>query len=438
MLASELAVPSPRGSGYVRSHKILIADDSNADAEHARRTLERLPGAEITVVEDGAAALREARQTRFDLLLVDYEMPGLNGLQLVRLLRGTWSRHELPILVLTVHDDVHTKVLSLRQGASDYVTKPVEPEELLARVQAHLHLRAAVEENLGCRMHILEARKRETIGRLFAGMAHDLNTPAQFVADNLVFLQKASSHASELLERARVEMVRLESAAQPGATEFLELWKARQLSYLLAEAPKALAEALSGVLRMAHTVKELEEFAGTHERRWGASDLNRALENTTAVSRQLWASWADVSLQLDPKLPPVDCDVAALKQAFFNILLTLVGSTDAGASAPRRLAGIEIETRSLGGHVEVRFSARGPGLRPPSAALIAGLEATELLDIPADHELALAHSIIVRQHRGRIVAESCSERALTFVVELPLAEPVALRPGSTAPAWQAS
>src|SRR5688572_808000 len=106
------------------------------DAEHARRTLAGLPGALITVVEDGAAALREARNTRFDLLLVDYEMPGLNGLQLVRLLRGTWSRDELPILVLTVHDDVQTKVLSLRQGASDYVTKPVEPEELLARVQA--------------------------------------------------------------------------------------------------------------------------------------------------------------------------------------------------------------------------------------------------------------------------------------------------------------
>lgn len=130
--------------------------------------------------------MREAKNTRFDLLLVDYEMPALNGLQVVRLLRGTWSRLELPILVLTVRDDVQTKVLSLRQGASDYVTKPVQPEELLARVQAHLDLRVAVEENIKARVQILEARKLETIGRLAAGVAHELNTPAQFTADNVV------------------------------------------------------------------------------------------------------------------------------------------------------------------------------------------------------------------------------------------------------------
>src|SRR5216110_748057 len=106
-------------------------------------------------------------------------MPGLNGLQVVRLLRGTWSRLELPILVLTVHDDLHTKVLSLRQGASDYVTKPIQAEELRARVQAHLDLRTAVDENIKARLQILEGRKLETIGRLAAGLAHELNTPAQ-------------------------------------------------------------------------------------------------------------------------------------------------------------------------------------------------------------------------------------------------------------------
>ena len=411
----------------MRSHKILIADDSSMDAEHARRTLEGLPGALISVVEDGAAALREARNTRFDLLLVDYEMPGLNGLQLVRLLRSTWSRDELPILVLTVHDDVQTKVLSLRHGASDYVTKPVEPEELLARVQAHLHLRAAVEENLECRMRILEGRKLETIGRLAAGVAHDLNTPAQFTADNLVFLQKVASHSSELLERARLEMAKLSSEAWPGATEFLEHWKTRHLSYLLAEAPKALDEALSGVKRMARTAKELEEFAGAPERQWSASDLNRALENTVAVSRPLWASLARVTLELDPTLPPIACDVTALKQAFFNILSTLVEGMESGASAPRRLADIDLATRARGDRVDIRFTLRGPGLRPVPPELLAGLDATDLLAIRADHQLAQAHAIIVRQHHGRIVTEQAAEQTLTVLVDLPRDEPAALR-----------
>ena len=401
------------------------------DAEHARRTLEGLPGAEITVVDDGAAALREARNTRFDLLLVDYEMPGLNGLQLVRLLRGTWSRDELPILVLTVHDDVQTKVHSLRQGASDYVTKPVEPEELLARVQAHLHLRAAMEENLEHRMRILEGRKLETIGRLAAGVAHELNTPAQFTADNLVFLQKVASHSSDLLERARVEMAKLDPGAWPAATEFLEQWKARQLSYLLAEAPKALDEALSGVMRMARISKELEEFAGAPERHWGTGDLNRALENTAAVSRTLWASSARLSLQLDPKLPLVGCDVTALKQAFFNILSALVDSVASRSSSPRGLADIEIETKARAERVEVRFLVRGPGLRTIPSELLAGLDSTELLALEADHLLAQAHAIIVRQHHGRIIAEPADDQLLV-VVDLPQNEPAALRRAAVA------
>src|SRR3954470_18487876 len=161
------------------TRKILIADDSPVEADHIRGALDSLRGAEVQVVEDGAAAVSECKRARYDLVLCDFEMPGLNGLQVVRLLRSSWSRLELPILMLTVRDDVQTKVLSLRQGANDYVTKPVEPEELLARVQGQLDLKAAVEANIDGRMRMLEARKLATIGRLAAGLAHDLNTPAQ-------------------------------------------------------------------------------------------------------------------------------------------------------------------------------------------------------------------------------------------------------------------
>ena len=73
----------------MRTHKILIADDSSIEAERIAATLAKLPGVSTTVVEDGASAVREAKHTRYDLLLVDYEMPSLNGLQVVRMLRGT-------------------------------------------------------------------------------------------------------------------------------------------------------------------------------------------------------------------------------------------------------------------------------------------------------------------------------------------------------------
>jgi DNA-binding response OmpR family regulator len=411
----------------VRTYKILIADDSTIEAEQARRVLEMLPGALITVVEDGAAAVREAKNTRFDLLLVDYEMPALNGLQVVRLLRGTWSRLELPILMLTVRDDVQTKVLSLKQGASDYVTKPIQPEELLARVQAHLDLRTAVEENIKARMQILEGRKLETIGRLAAGLAHELNTPAQFTADNVVFLQKVLGASSELLERTRTDVVRLEPAEHPWADEFLEFWKRKQLSYLLAEAPKALSESLSGVMRMARIVKELEEFAGVPEKDWGLCDLNRALENTAYVSRQLWANAAALTFRLDTTLPPVICDATALKQAFFNILITLVESVDRASSVPRQAAQIEIESRQGESGIEVYFHCLGPQFLAMAPALVEGLGQKDGLGMSSDHKLALAHSVVVRQHHGELARVVVPGRDMTLMVRLPELQPSSAR-----------
>lgn len=412
----------------VRTHRILIADDSNIEAERVKAALAALPGALLTVVEDGAAAVREAKNTRFDLLLVDYEMPSLNGLQVVRLLRGTWSRLELPILMLTVRDDVQTKVHSLSQGANDYVTKPVQPEELLARVRAHLDLKLAVEENLAARMQILEGRKLETIGRLAGGLAHELNTPAQFTADNVVFLQKVLGASVELLERTRTEVARLDPEVFPWANEFLEFWRKRQLSYLLGEAPKALDESLSGVLRMSRIVKELKEFAGVPDKAWGLADLNRALENTAYVSRQLWTSVASVSFRLDATLPRVICDVTALKQAFFNILMALVESVERTSALPRPLALIEIETVQSEAGIEVLFHGKGGRFAASAPALVEGLGSAEAQEVVSDHKLALAHSIVVRQHNGQLGLRQTPERDITFWVRLPELEPSAAHP----------
>jgi DNA-binding response OmpR family regulator len=401
----------------MRTHKILIADDSSVEAAHIQRSLDGLPGAQVTVVEDGAAALRTAKHIRFDLVLCDYEMPGLNGLQVVRFLRSTWSRLELPILMLTVRDDVQTKVLSLRQGANDYVTKPVEPEELLARVQGQLELKNAVEENIKARLRILEGRKLETIGRLAAGVAHELNTPAQFTADNLVFLQKAFSGTSELLELTREVLSAPPLSEQPWADQFLDFWKQKHLSYLLAEAPKALEESLNGVMRMARIVRDLKEFAGTPENGWALGDLNRAIENTCAVSRQLWSSVAVVRLQLEPELPQIPCDIAALKQAFFNILMTLVEAAEERSPPPRATVQIEISSRRAPTGIEIELGSDGPGIEV-RADMFDPLTASE----PgggASHGLAVAFAAVVGQHGGQLTCESAGGRGTKFLLRLP-------------------
>jgi DNA-binding response OmpR family regulator len=416
------------------TRRILIADDSPIETDRIKKSLESLRGAEVVSVEDGAAAVTECKRTHYDLVLCDFEMPGLNGLQVVRVLRSSWSRLELPILMLTVHDDVQTKVLSLRQGANDYVTKPVEPEELLARVQAQLDLKSAVEANIGARARMLEGRKLATIGRLTAGLAHDLNTPAQFIADNLVFLQKAVASSSQLLERTRKYFVGRTEGNAPFADEFHDFWRQKRVGYLVDEAPKALEEALNGVMRMARTVRDLKEFAGPPESQWGPADINRALENTVTVSRQVWSSVAEVSLELDRSLPQLACDITALKQAFFDILMAAVERapirpgaraavvrTAALRDAPSAGARLHITIRSrpVEGAIEIQFRDDGPAFCAElQRALRHSGSPSDLLELMDDQGLGMAYSVVAIQHQGKLSDESLPGQGATLVVRL--------------------
>jgi DNA-binding response OmpR family regulator len=413
--------------------RILIADDSPIETERIRKSLASLRGTEVISVEDGASVLTECKRARVDLVLCDYEMPGLNGLQVVRLLRSSWTRLELPVLMLTVRDDVQTKILSLRQGANDYVTKPAEPEELLVRVQAQLDLKSAVEASIEARVRMLEGRKLATIGRLAAGLAHDLNTPAQFTADNLVFLQKAVASSTQLLERTRDYLVSHPANDAGFADEFLAFWQQKRVGFLIGEAPKALEEALNGIMRMARTVRELKEFAGLPESSWSAADLNRALENTVAVSRQVWSSVADVTLELDRNLPPLVCDITALKQAFFDILMAAVERAprpmrgaragSARTRGPRAVASnlqLTIRSRRLEGAIEIQFRDNGPGLPAELAQGLRGTMASpELLELMDGQGLGMAYSVVTVQHRGQLLDESAPGQGATLVVRLP-------------------
>ena len=99
-------------------------------------------------------------------------------MQLLRVLRSTWSRFELPILMLTSNSATETKVLAFQHGANDYVTKPVEPAELRARVIGQLDLHRAITENLEARVQLVEARKYQAVGRLAAGVSTADGAPA--------------------------------------------------------------------------------------------------------------------------------------------------------------------------------------------------------------------------------------------------------------------
>lgn len=152
------------------------------------------------------------------------------------------------------------------------------------------------------------------------------------------------------------------------------------------------------------------------ENSWGLGDLNRALENTVAVSRQLWSSVAIVRFSLEPELPQIACDIAALKQAFFNILLTLVEAAQARTKPPRATVQIDISSRRAPAGIEIELKDDGPGIEV-HPDMFEPLTASE--PGTGRHGLAVAFAAVVGQHRGQLTCESSPGRGTTFLLRLP-------------------
>jgi signal transduction histidine kinase len=169
---------------------------------------------------------------------------------------------------------------------------------------------------------LVQAQKLESIGQLAAGIAHEINTPTQFIGDNLRFLEDAFSDLRPLL----ASNSRPKTAADNGCVqeEFLVQVAAAadkaDLEYLVAEIPKAIAQSLDGVSRVATIVRSMKEFSHPGSDDMQPVDLNRALESTLTVCRNEWKYLADVVTHFDPALPLVSCLPGACNQVFLNLI----------------------------------------------------------------------------------------------------------------------
>lgn len=410
-------------------HHVLVAEDSEPTRDVLCKTLEKLGTLRVSQVGNGAEAVSFVESCRPDLLLCDQNMPVLDGLQTLKLLRQRWSPIELPILMLTGSKSVSDKVDAFRFGANDYVTKPTHRQELIARVQAHLTLKTAVAQNLAARDHLLRASKLQTVGRLAGGLAHEINTPAQYVSDNLHFLQRGIG----TLQAVLAPLGEWAAGAGPMPAELAErlreAWRRQRLGFILDQTPEAVAQSLSGVERIAQLITELKAFTGEGERAERApGNVNDAIQSALAVSRPVWQPVAQVALDLQPDLPLVPCYLTELNQVFLHLLYNAVEAIRGDYGSPARGGNILIRSRAASGGVEVVVSDDGPGV-------LAGIQeqifdpffTTKVVGAGSGQGLAFGYDVVVNRHGGKLSCQPGPQSGAAFHVWLPLNIAPALR-----------
>jgi PAS domain S-box-containing protein len=275
---------------------------------------------------------------------------------------------------------------------------------------------------------LAQAQKLEAVGQLASGVAHEINTPMQFIGDNVQFADDGFGELKRWVEEARAVLAR--AAVPPAEVQALEaLARQADLDYQLEELPRALGEARDGVRRVAELVKALKEFAHADQLEMDAADINEALDRTLVLTRGVLRHVARVEADLQP-LPPVRCHVGLLNQAFLNLLVNAGHAIeDQQRRAPQAEVGlIRVSTRPQGAWVEVRITDSGCGI--PEAIqerIFEPFFTTKEVGRGSGQGLPLVRSVVVDRHGGEVAFESKVGVGTTFILRLPLEPPAAVR-----------
>ena len=276
-----------------------------------------------------------------------------------------------------------------------------------------------------------QAQKLESIGQLAAGIAHEINTPTQYIGDNVRFLDDAFRDLIHVLSACRA--LREGEARGPegpapacrspeGLARVFAAMDEADLEYLVEEIPAAIAQSLDGVRRVSKIVLSMKEFShpGGHEMQ--AVDLNKALESTLTVSRNEWKYVAEVATDLAPDLPLVTCIPGDCNQVFLNLI---VNAAHAIAEKSQRGEGemgrITVATRRENDGVIVSVADTGAGIPwAVRSRIFDPFFTTKSVGRGTGQGLAIAHTIITERHGGAIGFESELGRGTTFTVRLPI------------------
>ena len=287
------------------------------------------------------------------------------------------------------------------------------------------HRKEAEKEREELHIQLLHAQKLEAVGRLAAGIAHEINTPVQYVGSNMDFFQESFEEISEFMA-AFTEGIEGE-IPEKEAVRLLE--NTRQMleemdwQYLRQEVPAAIDQAREGVARVTKIVRAMKEFSHPGSKEKKHEDVNKIIQTTVTIAKNEWKYSSDVVLDLDGDLPPVPCISDELGQVFLNMLVNAAHAiSDKLGSNPEGDKGkIVITTRQEGGSVVITIEDDGSGIpQEIQDKIFEPFFTTKEAEKGTGQGLAISRDVIVEKHGGTIEVESEPGRGTRFTMTLPL------------------
>jgi PAS domain S-box-containing protein len=265
------------------------------------------------------------------------------------------------------------------------------------------------------------AQKLESVGRLAAGVAHEINTPIQYVGDSVQFLRNAYEDLTKLIEsiQERIEIIPAGPTRDALQIDLFALLQKYDINFIRSEVPRAFERTFDGVERVSTIVKAMKEFAHPDAEEQSPADLNHAIETTLLVASNEYKYVAKVNTDFEA-LPPVVCNIGELNQVFLNLIVNAAHAIhDAGKDA--ETGEIHIGTSLEGNTAIIRVRDNGCGIPEDNISkLYDPFFTTKEVGRGTGQGLSIAHSIVVDKHSGNIDVSSRLGEGTEFVLRVPI------------------
>jgi len=398
--------------------KILIADDDSVSRHFLQYYLEKW-GYDVSAAQDGAEAWRLFEGGVFRMVITDWMMPDLDGAGLIRRIRASQRPGYVYAILLSARSQKEDLVEGMEAGADDFLTKPFDRDELRVRLRAGERIIRLEHHLRETQAALIQSEQLAGLGRLAAGVAHEINNPISYVMNNIAVLRRDVQFAFRMLDAYREGREALSQAKPELAALLARLDDEMDLTYVRENLGRMFDSTAEGVRRIRAIVQNLRDFARLDEAQFKEVDIGRALDSTLSALR----------LELDQKAlrvttdfqesPPVACNPGKINQMFFNLLLNAIQ-----ASAREGL--LEVRTRADGeGTVIVEIEDHGCGIKSEHLPhIFEPFFTTKPIGGGTGLGLSVSYGI-ARDHGGSLEVESRVGVGSLFRIRLPLEPPKA-------------
>ncbi|MEH2193128.1 MAG: response regulator [Nostoc sp.] len=422
---------------------ILIVDDNPTNLSVLKQTL-KTAGLNVRLAEDGKSAIAQVDRAIPALILLDVQMPVMDGFETCSYLKANPHTCDIPIIFMTALADTENKVKGLSLGAVDYITKPFEQEEILARVRVHLQMgnmtktlqqmTATLEQKVAERsaslqkaqVQLVQQEKLSILGELVAGVAHEINNPIGCISSNLAPAQEYVAILEKALRLYQAEVIHPSAQMQQELEEL-------DVEFVLEDLPKLLNSMKLSSVRIKDISVSLRNFCRADVAGKVLFDVHQGLDSTLLILQHRLKGLSGRSpievIKAYGKLPEVECYPGQLNQVLMNLLANAIDALEESNQerSPEDIKAnpsrIEIQTRldDSQKYIVICIRDNGMGMSPEiQQHIFDHLFTTKEVGKGTGLGLAIARQIIEDTHKGQLSCNSQLGKGTEFAIVLPI------------------